>query len=298
MRCRRLRKRLASSTVGGLIQPERYSSRRHAVRLGGRQLRFSYYGSARFLLRSAASNLLKILAGAAAGVSATYTLVTHGPIWVLALGLAVAIILAFAGAVVDAEMGQRVHQRESPLRRTTQALLEEYWLSCRKTLIEKRLWDEDMHVRFVVYIPLRRWFLGASYLMPMHFLDKDEKHNSEDYMMQVRTDSGWAGRVFAEGRPLVADLEDREDLVKLRLSAEQIDFLNQLGLKSKIVVPLMAGPDRIVGVFSVESCAPPEQSKFQNEEVAALIENATKFVFAACDTSYNLRRHAIATNGG
>ena len=262
--------------------------------------RFRQFGSARFVLRAAASVLFKVLAGAVTATAIAYAVAGGaGAIWVVPVGLVIAAILVFAGVAIDAGMGQRVHQKKTPLWRLTQVLLEEYWTACFNTLVERGHWDKDLHVRFVVYVPLRYALVGRSYLIAMHYLDRDETRNSDEYVIDVRTRSGWAGQVFATGQTMVADLERSGDLIKLYLTEKQEEFvLNTLGLKSKICVPLMAGPDSIVGVFSVESRDPLERSKFQDPQIASLIENVARSVFATCSTAYNLRTHHVGTDHG
>ena len=260
--------------------------------MGRLDINFRHYGSARFLLRSVAAASLLVLAGAVAHLS-----VSHGGLLYGGVGLVTAMILVFSGVVVNAEMNLRVHQKNTPLGRITQLLLEEYWTRCVEELTKSGQWAPDTHLRFVVYIPLRYGFIGPSYLIPMHYLDRDERMNTDDFFFNVRTRSGWAGKVFATGKTMVADLERSAELISLYLTERQIRFLHEMGLKSKICVPLMQGPNRIVGVFSVESRDRLDSSKFRDPKVTAMIENLARAVFTVCDTSYSLRRHRVQNEG-
>jgi hypothetical protein len=252
-------------------------------------LSLRHFGSGRFVVKASASTLLKVLAGGALAHG-----VTTGSYQTIGVAAALAIALVFVAVALDAGMGLRVHQKNSPLWKTTQVLLEEYWGSLYNNLLRSGHWDDKCHIRFVVYFPLRYGFIGPSYLVAQHYLDRDEARNNDDFVIDVRTTSGWAGKVFSTGQTMVADLERSTDLVKLYLTEKQEKFVIQkLGLRSKICVPLRVGPDHILGVFSVESRDSLDRSKFQDPHVAGLIEDVARLVSATCRTAYTLRSHDI-----
>lgn len=254
---------------------------------GGLSLR--YFGSGRFVAKATASTGLKVLAGAGLAFG-----ITSGSYLIAVSTALAAFVLVFVAVTIDAGMGLRVHQKNSPLFKTTQVLLEEYWTSLFNRLLQSGHWDDKVHIRFVVYFPLRYGFIGPSYLVAQHYLDRDERRNNEDFVIDVRTTAGWAGKVFSTGQTMVADLERSTDLIKLYLTEKQEKFvIEKLGLKSKICVPLRVGPDHILGVFSVESRDTLERSKFQDPHVTGLIEDVARLVSATCRTAYSLRSHDI-----
>jgi len=179
----------------------------------------------------------------------------------------------------------------------TQLMLEELWANFRAELILKGLWDEDQHIRFVIYIPMRWMSIGRSHLIPSHYLDSDPERNSANFSIVVRTANGWAGRTLVDGKPYVADLDQTQSLLDLGLTEREMKrVVEELGIRSKICIPLMAD-GTAVGVLGLESQHPMSRTKFNQDPVLQEVLALRKPCLKICRTAYWLKEHQVPGPG-
>ena len=177
----------------------------------------------------------------------------------------------------------------------TDILLEELWTDFREEMIRRELWTDTVHLRFTVYLPQHKFISFLSYLIPVHLMDTQEARNNEMFSLAVRTRGGYAGRVFRNGEPCVADLEgDPDSLRDLFLTEkQQATVRDYFRLKSKMCAPLRVWEGKIAGVFAIESTDSINQTRFNDPNVLATIVSFSETIVHVLGAAYRLRSYRV-----